>query len=179
MEIPIVTREDIENAYSLSKNINQTRIDPHIIRAQRFDLRPILGSYLYNQFINGLQAATIESRWIDLLEGKEYLSQNNNTIYFYGCKPVVISYSFARIMLNNNSNVTRGGNTIKTTAESTPQTSKSDAYRITSAKQDGVQYAKGLTQFLDDNRNIYPEYGRGLDSNTGKKQSIGFFNASR
>jgi len=82
-------------------------------------------------------------------------------------------------MLNNNSNVTRGGNTSKTTAESTPQTSKSDAYRITAAKQDGVQYAAGLTQFLDDNRVTYPEYGQGLDSNTGKKQSIGFFNASR
>ena len=52
IDLLLITRDDIDTFYSMGKNLDEGRINPHIRRAQQNDLKPILGEYLYWDIVN-------------------------------------------------------------------------------------------------------------------------------
>lgn len=174
----IISREDIESQYKMSKNIDQSRIDTEILRAQRFDLLPIIGSHMYNALINGLDTTPIIDKWNELMDGKEY-NANGRQVYFFGIKSTLCAFAYARILDAGKLNVTRSGNVEKVTPESQQVEKETQSYVVTSVLSDAVQYADGLKLFLINNTSTYTEYELSNDRDTGRKASIQFFNASR
>lgn len=178
MEQLLISRLDIEGEYALSANISQNKIDPHILRAQRFDIRPLIGSHCYYELQKALAQPAPVQRWIDLFDGVVY-KFNNRDIYFLGVKKALISYAYARIIGNNNFNPTRAGNKTKQTPESNAVTVSEEMYKAVDAHGDALAYGREITRFLTDNCSTYPEYSQSLDANTGQKTSLGIFNASK
>lgn len=59
MEKLLITKTDINEFYNIGANIDQSRTDPNINRAQITDLQPILGASLYYDLINNALLAKV------------------------------------------------------------------------------------------------------------------------
>ena len=175
MEALIITQDDISAQYPLSKNLNDDRINPYILRAQQADLKPILGTYFYYEFIEGFtELPTPEVRWVELFEGVVYEWQTGQPEYFNGIKPMLIAFAYARIVDNNSNHVTRGGNVTKSTDESLPVVSAVKNAMNMDAESDAYRYKADLLRFLDKKRTVYPEYGRSPIQGDGWKTGFNF-----
>ena len=121
-ETLLISRADIAEKYFLGKNIDDSRIDPHILRAQQSDLKALIGEYLYGDVIDNPTTPANEL----LLNGGQYnpLNKAGSSIYFAGLKDFLVSVTFARIEKHNDTFVTRGGNKNKNILESDKQPQK-------------------------------------------------------
>ena len=174
----LITKEDIAEKYWLGKNIDLSRINNHILRAQQSDLKPLLGEYLYWDVLNN--SATPANAM--LINGGFYDPENvGNTgggdlieceniivctdiigadvlggIYFAGLKDYLCSSAFARIEKANDTFVTRGGNKNKNILESEKQPQEKTNHDVQGARSDAIRIQEEILRFLDFKRNEYP-----------------------
>ena len=168
-EAALITKTDITKYWHMGKNLNDDRINPHILRAQQAELKPFLGDALYFDFVTNMS----EDKYVTLLNGGEYEYQNN-TVFFGGAKPLLAAWAYSRIVGNNQIFVGRGGVTMKDTEESTQHPNPLVQQRDRDAQSEAIRLQHELWLFLDQNRTTYPLYGRGVDSNTPTGESFRF-----
>lgn len=147
--------------------------------AQKMDLSPILGRPLYRDFITQVfdQNATMYDQYQDLLNGTDYV-YNNNTIQYEGIKPMLCYFAYARFLPKQPLNVVRFGVTTKQTDESTPVDPKILNQNVIDARGSAIHYQEDVTCFLQSNKDIYTLYEDKLSVSTNKN-SISVSKAQR
>lgn len=154
-ESTLINLDQLREQYDVSKNYREDRLNAHIWRAQRNDVKPILGAPLYYDLMENITAP----KYVLLVNGGEY-DYNGNTIYFQGLQQLTGAYTYSRIVEHNNMFVTAKGNKQKTdnnsqkiediTTETEGMGARSEAYNI----------ALDVMQFLSNNPTDYPLYKR-------------------
>ncbi len=151
----LITATDIATLYPISGNINEQKaVDPFIIQAQEFDLKPFLGDPFFLAIYNELPNFTTYS---DLWNGSTY--QWNGYDYIHaGLKSYLISCAYARYLVKANSTATPFGIVQKETPYSSPTDPKILAMNIQQVKSASVGYLSQVEDFLFRNWNDYPLY---------------------
>lgn len=168
MDQLLITIEDIKQ-YRPMADITLARVDSYIREAQVNDLKEFLGAPLYyDLLVNG---TTTENR--DLLNGKVYTIPGSVpiTIPFNGLVPIIVYHSLARIVINNQANITSFGVVSKTTGQSQPIDSSTLKQMVTELRSIAVSYQNEAEKFLNANASSYPLWN--YNTNTCE-QSTGF-----
>lgn len=159
MEQLLISKTEISEFFPLSKNLNDDRVNPYILRAQRTKLEQLLGYELYKIFVEDASAvATFGTvKYQELFDGKDYTFDGKPRL-FHGVKPLLCAYAYANILQNNSSHITRAGTVKKLTDESEPETLSHEYQLIRNAMESAAPLASGLRDFLESNKATYPEY---------------------
>lgn len=163
----LISIEDIKN-YRPMADIIQTRIDPYIQEAQMNDLKPFLGDPLYLDLLTN--TSTTENQ--DLLYGKNYTDYSGYNIRFNGIIPMLVYFSLARIISNNQINITSFGAVQKVNQSSTPLDNSAIKMQITELRSNAISYQNEARTFLDINMATYPKWNysrQAIDQSSGLK----------
>lgn len=168
----IITLQDIQKLRPTAE-LDGNRWETFAIEAQDQDLRPILGDGLYYDFMtkwyntgDGMYTA-----YQELLNGKAY-TYNGQSIYFDGLKPMVGYYTLARLIQNNQVNISRYSVVTKTTQQSQPTDAQVLRRVVNEMKSNATTYKNQVDKFLLQNITTYPLY---VGSDTGLKTSFRMF----
>jgi hypothetical protein len=173
----LITKADILT-YRPTAVLDDARIKPFILEAQREDLCPVLNDAFYYAFVNDFDTGTglnVTAAYEKLRTGGTY-TYNSLTIQFDGVKPMLAYYALARFIENNSLNIVRMGVVIKSTDQSEPADAKAIQAAINALRSSALHYQNQVIKFLDNNISDYPIYNTGGGSeNTGTKTSFNFF----
>ena len=168
MDQLLITLDDLKQ-YRPMADINLARVDTYIREAQDNDLKEFIGPALYyDLLVNG---STTANR--DLLNGKVYTITGSTplTIKYNGLVPVIVYYALARIIVNNQANITSFGVVNKTTGQSTPVDAATIKQMVTELRSMAVSYQNEAEKFLDYNYTSYPLWNYNTRT---REQSTGF-----
>lgn len=171
----LINEQDFES-HQLIGTLQPQQLDPHIAQIQFMHLRPMLGEAFYYDFLNKVfnTGAAEYADYQDLLNGTTW-SHDGDSLEFSGLKPMLVFYTFARMLQNTGINWTLAGPKIKSTDQSEEPDPRRLNARIESAKADAEAYRGQAIHYLDHNRAKYPLY----DKSTAPTQRTGvnFFKA--
>jgi len=157
IEEALLTQADYEGYRDISSNIDfETRLKPWILEAQKQELRGFLGQELYLALINDYTPGSgfTEQRFIDLWEGKDEAGKYR----YYGLKPVLIYFSYARFLKNQSQVVTRYGVKSLTRDESENYSPIGTRTKQGEAENMALSLQAEAEKFINDNKDDYPEY---------------------
>ena len=159
----IITKTDIIEANThVSVNIKQAVFDTAINDAQILDVRPILGAAFYLDVVTNIYGASpIPPLYADLLNGTTYVNNCGDTVKFYGLKPMIVFFAYARLISNNNNFFTNGGNKLKLTNQSEVVSTKDLQSWINTATSKAIAYQEDVISFLCEKNTDYPLYKSG------------------
>jgi hypothetical protein len=174
----IISKSDIL-IYRPTADLDDDRIKPYILEAQRLDLRPVLNDALYYDFVNEFDDSgdDMYANYLLLLNGTTYVYQGN-TIQFDGVKPMLAYYALARFVTANQTNITRFGLTVKTTQQSTPADGMAIKTLVNELRSAAIGYQTQVIQYLTEKSSTFTLYPLGGDSTqSARKTSFNFFKA--
>jgi hypothetical protein len=154
-EIKLIHREDIDEFFKLSKNLDAEKLDIAIMTAQQNDLEPVIGSALYLDICENISSTANN----DLMQGKQYVN-NSETIYYRGIRAQLSAYAFARFIRDNEMNHTRSGLKVKISEQSETVDSPQTNQRVRDAFSRAKKYETDTLKYLDQNRTTYPLFER-------------------
>ena len=174
-EVKIITSTDIAEFWPITSNIDSDKINAAILRAQQTDLEPILGSYLYYEFIEDYDTVNTFNTPIyqSLFDGGSY-TYNNQTIYYRGVRQLLAVYSWIRLTQIIRINVVRSGQVVKIVEESDPLEDFQARADTRKALDEAVRLEKHTLQFLFTNRSDYPLYNIKPDTYQDSKTAFNF-----
>lgn len=141
---------------SISHNINVTKkLEPYIVEAQEFDLKDLLGQELYNDLLNDFIASPPLGNYEDLYNGSSY-TKGGKVYTHKGLIPVLVYFTYARFIMDSNSESTAFGQVVKTNQYSEPLSEKAIDRKYNQAKSGALAYWKDVEKFLNDNSIDYP-----------------------
>jgi len=177
VEAYLITQDDVMKFFAMA-DIPQGRFDPHIIKAQDLDLRPILNDALYYDFLTKFNTSgdAMYSAYQNLLNGTTY-TYGNQTIEYPGIKPMLCSYTLARFIPMNQINVTRYGVVSKVNPQSTPVDQSQIKYTVDTLRADAVKYQADVIKFLSNNVTTYPLYNT-MPMESGNRTGFSFHSSS-
>ena len=164
----LITISDFENYRDITSNLEEERMNPYILEAQRFELRSFLGDALYRELLEAWAESPIESKWDNLVSGCSYENSAGDTIYYHGIIPVIVYYSYARFVLAQVVNVTRFGVVKKLNEHSEQIDDKSLNMVYTRAVEAGDAYLREVELYLDENYADFDNWGTGEKKYKGK-----------
>lgn len=147
----LITINDIKE-YSPMAELSSIRVDSHIREAQMNDLKPFLGEPLYRDLITNTDTTANQ----ELLKGKTYKGIEGYNIDYNGLIPILVYYSLARIVANNQINITSYGVVRKKVDESDAVDAASLRFYITEKRSIATRYQKEAHDFLVQNIATYP-----------------------
>jgi hypothetical protein len=157
---PLITLSDIATLRQISANLNvQKVLNPLIIEAQEFDLKPLLGDEFFNAIYND---APMFTHFDDLWNGSEY-TYNGKTYTQCGLKAVLIYFADARLITRGNNTSTPNGMVVKETPYSSPTSDKILGMQIQQAKAGAMAYFEQVSRYLDRMSNDYPLWRSNCD----------------
>ena len=156
IEEALLTQADFEGYRDISSNIDfETRLKPWILEAQKQELRNFLGPKLYLALIEDWNGtAFTETRFIDLWEGKDEAGQYR----YYGLKPVLIYFSYARFLKNQSQVVTRYGVKSLSREESENYSPVGTRTKQGESENMALSLQAEAELFINDNKDDYPEF---------------------
>lgn len=166
-ERKLITKDDIDEFFKLSKNLDLEKLNIAIITAQQNDLEPVIGSALY-LFLN---ENPDDSKVQDLVQGKTY-TYHSETIYFRGIRAQLSAYAFARFVRDNEVNHTRAGMKTKISDQSETVDNPQTNQRVRDAFSRAKKYEEDTLRFLDQNRSDYPLFESGSLRGSTRNQSF-------
>lgn len=156
----LITSTDIQ---ALKSRVSINIIDTHIINqmiidAQRLDIRPAIGSAFYYDVVTNVNnTSPIPTAYESLFNGTTYARDSDGlTIDFFGLKPVIVNYAFARILENLNLFYTRAGAKYKDTDTSTRIGQNELVSYVNTARSQAVAYMNNVNDYLCDNAASFP-----------------------
>lgn len=176
----LITISDLAPYRDVSANIDAAeRFDPFVQDAQRFDVAPLLGAGLYLALLDGAAASPIADRWQVLLNGEDYTPDGKDyPIKFYGLKPAIVYFAYARFIENQSVNVTRAGVKYKLAANSEPVEWNVIKQLAATERSKASSYMDGVLAYLNEKTATYPEW----DNSCGRQEnrtSVRFFTVNR
>lgn len=177
MDYQIIQVSDFSPYRDISANIDAARINPFILEAQVHDLRGFLGAELYFAFLAGLESSPQVARMAELLNGKDYTpSGGAYNVRFYGLKPALIYFAYARFVLNQAYNVTRAGVKFKNYAESERVSESQINALAADAKAKANNFLENSRLFLTEFNTVYPEFSCYIST---KRAGVRFFSVNK
>jgi hypothetical protein len=173
----LITKNDIL-VYRPTAVLDDERIKPFILEAQRLDLRPVLNDAFYYAFVNDFNTTngTNDTASYETLRSGGTYTYNSQTIQFDGIIPMLSYYSLARFVQNNSIHITRMGVVSKTTDQSTQIDQRTIQALVNELKGAALMYQNQVIQYLENNINTFPIWNTGGgSSNTTKTTSFNFF----
>ena len=146
----LITLADISAVKSISLNTNEVKqINPHILEAQNFDLRDLIGDEFYLDLIANIGDYTL------LFNGGTY-THNGKGYYLDGIKQYLVYCTYARYTANSGIIATPTGMVAKTSQYS-DQVSEKTIARIVEQARSGASFCENsIRLFLDRKRVDYP-----------------------
>jgi len=146
----LITLADISAVKSISLNTNEVKqINPHILEAQNFDLRHLLGDEFYLDLVANTVNYTL------LFNGGTYI-HNGKNYYLDGIKQYLVYCTYARYTASSGIIATPTGMVAKTSQYS-EQVSEKTIARIVEQARSGASFCENsIRLFLDRNRVDYP-----------------------
>ncbi len=175
----LITKDDIL-IYRPTAELDDDRIKPFILEAQRLDLQPVLNDALYYAFVIDFNSTTglNTTAAYELLRSGESYTYNTNTVQFDGVKPMLSLYSLARFVETNPASITRYGVITKVAAQSTaadPATVKGIVNGLRSA---ALGHQNQVVKYLETKQATFPLYNlAGASSEAARTTSFNFFKA--
>ncbi len=146
----IIDNTKFVNYRALSLNQDNTRqLDPYILEAQQFDLRPLMGDAFYWEFIKGLNVAIPASKWLDLRDGREYTNDCDDDVRFAGIEAVLVYFTYARYIRKKNITDTPFGFKVNNQQNSLNVDAKTVAGEVTDARSGALSYWYQVRDFLN------------------------------
>ena len=167
---PYITKSDIQEFKGIAENLNSTKdLDPYIIEAQEFDLRPFLGEAFFIAFDEDFTASPSLETYDDLFNGVTY-TYSGDQYRHEGLKAMLIYHAYARYLANANTKSTAYGLVQKNSQHSTPASEKTIARLVSQARSGAMVYQNRVKKYLDINSSTYTlwECGNGKKFRTGK-----------
>lgn len=161
-EISLINIADVSIYRKIDPKYNQNKFDTFVNDIQRKNLRQLLGASLYYDFMNSDRLSGV---YKDLLEGKEYLI-NNETIQYYGLKPL-LSYWWLAIagregdLYHSNYGAIQFVNNTNQQFESSKEKFRISQDYFNTAEE----YANDVKLFLNENSDNYPLWDNKPKSN--------------
>jgi hypothetical protein len=167
---PLITLQDIREIKSISLNLNSNKeLDPHILEAQDFDLRPLMGDNFFLDFLEDFEDSPSLSQYSDLWNGCTYTFQNEKFKH-EGLKAVLAYHSFARYTSEANIQSTPTGFVHKTNQYSEKVEDKAISRKVAQARS-AAQICEGrVIDYICRHKSLYPLY---KGNNQTKKYSSG------
>ncbi|UPT66887.1 MAG: hypothetical protein M0D57_21070 [Sphingobacteriales bacterium JAD_PAG50586_3] len=153
----LISVTDFAAYKELSVNIDDTtRINPYILQAQQFDLKPLVGEVFYKDIIDN-PTSTENSL---LLTGGAYAYQNKS-YEFSGLKSALVYFAYARLLENQNINVTRFGVVFKNNADVSERVDEKTLQRlILQARNQARAYWDECEVFLNRQSTDFPLWSK-------------------
>lgn len=174
METNLITKEELRAFWPISKNINEDRIDPYILRAQQRELKPFLGSPLYYDLCTDPTSTTNT----ELLNGGEY-ELDTYPVFFNGLKPLIAAFAYAQFLVENPISVNRSGNKNKTDDSSTEIDATTTELHANAAKSEAIRLQAEAAQYLNEKQSDFPLWRKGSDTNSPTESSVRFSRVPR
>ena len=165
MDPLLVNKEDFDEFKDISDNMDLDRLNALIRQSQIMDVRPFLGSELYLLLLAGYDDKDntfADQIFTDLFFGVDY-----NNIRFYGLKPMLISYVYARLISDINVNITRTGVRRFNAEESEEVTQAQINTKHSAAISEGLLYQQDAELFLQFKASDYPTFDTEREKTTG------------
>lgn len=154
--IPLITESDFAPFKAISANLNAAKkLVPYIVEAQQMDLKGLLGNAFYLALTKDILGSPALQLYSDLWNGAEWIF-GNKSLRQEGLKTVLIHFTYARYVMNSNSEETAFGIVIKKEENSTPVSEKTILRKIDNANSQAFAYFKDVEKYLNDNLDLYP-----------------------
>lgn len=164
----LISISDFTPYKAISANINATKkLEPYILEAQEFDLKPLLGDELYNALVEDFEASPSLTDYSDLFNGSEWTLSGHNYKHA-GLIPVLCYFAYARYKLNSNTEDTAFGTITKRNNESEPVSEKTISRQADQARSGAMSYMNQVIKFLNDNSTDYPLWVNSCKTKTGR-----------
>lgn len=171
MITPLITLSDVQLFKGVSENINSYKdLEPYILEAMDFDLRPFMGESFYIDLYEKFEASPSLVDYEDLFNGSTY-TYNGQKYQHEGIKAILVYHSFARYAGNASVKSTAFGFVQKTTQYSERISEATTARLITQARSGAMVHEKRVMDFLIRNQSDYPLFkcsGGGKKYRSGK-----------
>lgn len=156
-QILLIDEAYISTYRTIASTVNEAkRVTPFVYEAQVFDLKPLLGAALYDDFIDN----TLAPKYVNLLNGEQYVDPNGYTVNFEGVGACLAYFAYARFLENQQITVTSHGVVTKDSPYSTPVDSKTLTQRINQVRSGAYVYFEQAAKYLTDKNtstpNTYP-----------------------
>ena len=149
----LISFADFEPFKAIAVSVNaREKVEPIILEAQQFDLRPKLGEALYYALLADYDATPQLAVYGDLYNGATYTDIHGNTVKWEGLKALLAYYTYARYVNTSHINATPFG-IVQKAAEHTEQISddaRKQLYRQAIAGAES--YAAQMFAFLERKR---------------------------
>lgn len=165
----LIEKNDFIPYAHLSANLDTTqKLDMHIMHAQDFDLRPLLGDLLYYELLD-TNSRSVDN-YIKLINGEEYEYKNVNIAY-RGLKPVLVHFSLSRLVPAMSNSITPTIFAQKRNEFSDPIAPAEIARVSNMYKSIALGYWNQVEDYLDRHRDDYPLWKSGCNSEGRIRQS--------
>jgi hypothetical protein len=141
-------------------------MNTHILNAQLYDVRPILGDSFYADMVLNIA----DANYVALLDGGEY-NYNSKTYFFQGLKKAIVHYSYSRYALRGGVQDTASGLVQKKNDWSEPLDYKGLSKESEYNKSIAVTVMNEVLLYLSRNQSLYPEYVNGNCEKTNVQPS--------
>lgn len=162
----IISKPDFEGRIDLSVNLNESkRLNQHILHAQDFDLRRLMGDRFYYYFINQFQ---VIANVVSLKPGTSQQIQDfyNGSTYTVdavewsnpGVKPVLVYFSGARLIKGIDAHITPNGFRDKVNEFSEQVSSGRKAFQANEYENQAISYWSMIETFMSNDKSLFPLY---------------------
>src|SRR5690349_3547506 len=154
----IITLNDIKTLRPTAE-LDGLRWEPFCTESQDQDLRPILGDGLYYDFMTKFYSTgdPMYSSYQNLLNGVAY-TPNGQSVYFDGLKPMIGYFTLARLIQNNQLNITRYGVVTKVVAQSQPVDPQMIRQVVNEMRSNAMTYKNQVDTYLLQNQTTFTLY---------------------
>lgn len=151
----IITLQDIKQLRPTAE-LDGVRWEPYALEAQDQELRPILGDGLFYDFMTKYHSTADPSytKYQELLNGKVY-TYHGQSIYFDGLKPMLGYFTLARLVQNNQINITRYGVVTKVIPQSQNVDGQVLRQVVNELRSNALTYKNQVDTFILQNQTTY------------------------
>lgn len=177
-ETYLINETDFQSFRLIGNDVDFDTVDPYILEAQFFDLRPVLNDAFYTDFLKRINddVDPLFGVYQELLNGKEYAKSDGVVIRFPGIRPFLVYSAFNRLIQEHSVNVTRFGMVVKSSDQSQPADAAAIRIRMNSAKDRAAAYQVEVIKFLTELKTTYPIWdNEGQSNNRFNNQGFRFF----
>jgi len=147
---------DFQDFKGISSNVNTFKeLEPHILEAQEFDLRPLMGESFYLSLLDDFEASPSLDDYEALFNGGHY-THNGNQYEHGGIKAVLVYHAYARYIGGSPVQSTATGFVRKTNQYSEPASEKTISRMSAQARSGAQSYWDKVKCFIERNSNDYP-----------------------
>lgn len=147
--IQLITISDIQALKPISSNVDTTKkLNTFILEAQQFDLKELMGNAFYLDFINDFSSSPSLPVYSSLWNGSEFTC-GSKTYRHEGLKSVLIYLSYARYVLNSNTDATATGTVHKKEEYSEHVSDKTVQRLYDQAYSGALVYWEDVKRYLD------------------------------